>query len=215
MQILDKGYVTLEDHMGSDNSIVSAARVSHLGESKGMLEDEKLIKYLIKNSHTSPFEHVVFTFRVKCPIFVARQWMRHRTWSFNEVSRRYTSEEIDFHVPTELRMQDNTDKQSSNGILEESPEISAYIEKVYNACYQAYDYMLQCGVAREQARMVLPVGMYTSFYGTIDLHNLFQFFKLRTSPHAQLEIKVYSQAMEQLIAPIVPMAYNAWKELQK
>ncbi len=113
IDILDKGFVELIDHMGNDNTIVSSARVSFMGESKGEEKDAKLIHYLMKNHHDTPFEMVEFTFRVKCPLFIRSQWMRHRMWSYNEVSRRYTSEDIDFYIPTQLRKQGDTNRQAS------------------------------------------------------------------------------------------------------
>jgi thymidylate synthase (FAD) len=212
MDVLDKGYVELLDSMGTDNTVVSAARVSHLGESKGIQKDAELIRYLMKERHTSPFEHVVFQFRIKCPLFVARQWMRHRTWSYNEVSRRYTSEKIDFHYPDNLRFQHLVDKQNSDGSID--PEnFSLFSDRIMyltEAAIFLYEDMLAAGVAREQARMVLPQNMYTSFYGTVDLHNLFHFLELRRSPHAQEEIRAYAYAIERLISRKVPICYNAW-----
>jgi len=215
MQILDKGYIELIDHMGNDNTIVNAARVSFLGESKGEEQDRKLIRYLLKNKHTSPLEQVEFQFMVKCPLFVARQWMRHRTFNFNEVSRRYTSEEIDFYIPSQLRKQAENDKQASDGVLT-NLEAEDYILWITNNCDNAlddYNTMVSHGVAREQARMILPQNMYTSFYAKTDLHNLFHFIELRNSEHSQYEIRVYAEAIEQLIQPIVPVAFEEWKKL--
>lgn len=210
MDVLDKGYVELLDSMGTDNTVVSAARVSHLGESKGIQKDAELIRYLMKERHTSPFEHVVFQFRIKCPLFVARQWMRHRTWSYNEVSRRYTSEEIDFYIPEFLRNQSDANKQSSENISEYSSNLIMDMENIVDNCMKAYNEMISLGIAREQARMILPQNMYTTFYGTVDLHNLFHFLELRRSPHAQEEIKVYAHAIEKLISKKVPICYKAW-----
>jgi thymidylate synthase (FAD) len=210
MQILDKGSIELVDHMGNDLTVVNAARVS-VGGGKGFKSDTELINYLIANKHTSPFEHVIFQFLIKCPLFVRSQWHRHRTWSYNEISRRYTSEQIQFHIPDKLRLQNLDDKQSSDGFLEHDEDLIKEMENMAYACESLYNGLLECGVAREQAREVLPVSLYTSFYGTVDLHNLFGFLELRNSPHAQLEIKVYAQAIEQLIEPIVPISYKAWK----
>ena len=214
MKVLDLGFIDLLDSMGDDNRIVTAARVSYLEVSKGKDADAKLIKYLLKNKHTSPFEQVEFQFLVKCPIFVARQWMRHRTWSYNEVSRRYTSEEIEFHIPSELRMQSHDNKQMSKGVIENPNGLIENIKRLTDLCYSTYDFLLDYGVCREQARMILPANMYTSFYAKTDLHNLFHFLTLRNHPHAQEEIRLYAQAIESLIEPIVPVAYKAWKDLQ-
>ena len=214
MLVLDKGFIELIAHMGDDNTVVSAARVSYLGESKGLEQDAKLIKYLLKNKHTSPFEQVEFQFMVKCPLFVRSQWMRHRTWSYNEVSRRYTSDEIEFHVPSEIRLQSDDNKQMSAGLMENPGLIIDAIKSSALMCYEMYEGMLRLGVAREQARMILPQSMYTKFYAKVDLHNLFHFLELRLHPHAQPEIRLYAQAIEELIKPIVPISYEAWKGVQ-
>ena len=211
MKLLDKGSIELVDYSGSDKRIVDAARVS-IAQGKGTKKDTELIEYLIDNKHTSPFEHVVFTFLVKCPVFVARQWMRHRTWSYNEVSRRYTSEDIEFHVPSKLRRQDAVNKQSSSGNLDNDADLIQRIENWNSMSLSFYNLLIDSGVAREQAREILPVNLYTSFYGTVDLHNLFHFLELRHHPHAQEEIRVYAQAIEEIIKPVVPIAYDAWKE---
>lgn len=215
-KILDFGHIGLLNHMGDDNTVVSAARVSHLGKSKGIEKDTALINYLMENHHTSPFEQVEFQFLVKCPIFVARQWMRHRTWSYNEVSRRYTSEDISFYVPSEIRKQDTRDTQAGSDIVDSrtSEEAMHAIRKHSLASIYLYNQLIANGICREQARMVLPLNLYTSFYAKVDLHNLFHFLSLRTSPHAQMEIRVYAEMIEKLIEPIVPISYKAWKELK-
>jgi len=209
--------VILVDHMGTDLSVVRAARVSYGKETKREEQDRKLIRYLLKNRHTSPFEHVVFTFRVECPIFVARQWMRHRTWSFNEVSYRYTEAPEETWVPEMWRTQADGNKQMSDGFLDDSGQLSA--DEVYNyavdVARNSYDALLRMGVAREQARAVLPVATMTSFYGTVDLHNLLHFLSLRLHPHAQPEIQSYAQKMLDLITPIVPWTVEIWKELNE
>lgn len=215
MKVLDKGSVTLLNHMGDDNTVVSAARVSFLGESKGEEQDTKLIRYLLKNKHTSPFEQVEFQFLVKCPLFIARQWHRHRTWSYNEVSRRYTSEELDFHVPDTLRKQASKNRQMSEGVIEYNVNGIEIIDRVNKMLYNLYQELLNEGVCREQARMILPLTSYTSFYAKVDLHNLFHFLELRNHPHAQWEIRQYASAIEILIAPIVPICYNAWRDRQE
>ena len=215
MQVLDKGSIELLSHMGDDSTVVSSARVSYLGSTKGAEQDEKLIRYLLKNRHTSPFEQVEFQFLVKCPIFVARQWHRHRTWSYNEVSRRYTAENIEFYFPKELRAQSEDNKQMSAGILINANSYIGVMETHAVLSLNLYNRMIEAGIVREQARMILPMSMYTSFYAKTDLHNLFHFLSLRNHPHAQEEIRVYAQAIEELIKPIVPVSYKAWKELQQ
>jgi len=215
LDLLDKGYIELVNHMGDDNTVVSAARVSYLGKTKGQDKDDGLIKYLLQNRHTSPFEQVEFQFMVKCPIFVARQWMRHRTWSYNEISRRYTAEDIDFYLPKEFRNQANDNKQMSDGIHPDSEQLSKMVYEFTLMAEQTYDFLVSSDVAREMARMVLPQNMYTSFYAKTDLHNLFHFISLRNHAHAQYEIKVYAEAIEELIKPIVPVSYKYWKELQE
>ena len=206
--ILDKGYIELIDIMGGDHTVVAAARVSYLDESIDPVKDQKLINFMMKNGHTSPFEHVIFQWRIKCPLFVRSQWHRHRTWSYNELSRRYTSKDIEFYIPNEWRAQDTKDKQGSlKGIT-----LSIGLQDVNLAALDYYNFLLDQGVAREMARMVLPQNLYTIFYGTIDLHNLFHFMGLRSDSHAQWEIQQYSKAMEEIVKKYVPWSYEAWNE---
>lgn len=221
INILDKGFVELIDSMGNDNTIVSAARVSFMGESKGNEKDAKLIHYLKKNHHDTPFEMVEFTFRVKCPLFIRSQWMRHRMWSYNEVSRRYTSEDIDFYIPSQLRKQGDTNRQASKDEYIEDDFVFFYnrfpykpseiIAEYSRNCLSMYEDLIEKGVAREQARMVLPQNMYTMFYAKTDLRNLFHFIDLRNSEHAQWEMRLYAQALYDLVEPIVPVACEAWR----
>lgn len=207
------GFVELIDILGGDHSVVSSARVSHYGEgSKGLDSDTKLIRYLMKNRHTSPFESVVLTFRIKAPLFVRAQWMRHRTFSFSEVSRRYTSENIDeFFYPTQWRAQDTKNKQSSVKSEEiKSDYWNSELEMHVNNALALYTNMINAGIAREQARMVLPQNMYTMYYGTVNLHNLFHFLGLRIHPHAQEEIRVYAYSIIDMIKELVPISFEAW-----
>lgn len=223
MKVLDKGYANLVDCMGNDVTIVNAARVSFDKRVNYISrQDINLVRYLLQNKHTSPFEHVVFTFEIKSPLFVARQWMRHRTWSFNEISRRYTSENIDFYIPTELRKQAESNRQASTDETIKMVRgvdgyplqpVSELMEYTTTHLLRIYHRLLEDGVAREQARMVLPQNMYTTFYGTVDLHNLLHFLELRNSEHAQYEIRLYAQALEELITPYVQETLKAWKEL--
>lgn len=207
------GFVELIDILGGDHSVVSSARVSHYGEgSKGLESDNKLIRYLMKNRHTSPFESVVLTFRVKVPLFVRAQWHRHRTWSYNEVSRRYTSENIDeFFYPEQWRAQDKKNKQSSVESAEiDSDKWNKMLEQHVIKSLELYNEMIEAGIAREQARMVLPQNMYTMYYGTVNLHNLLHFLGLRIHPHAQEEMRMYAYAIMDMIKEIVPVSFEAW-----
>jgi thymidylate synthase (FAD) len=204
--------------MGSDLSIARAARVSYdaawrAGEDQG--SDAKLINYLWKNHHTTPFEAVTFTFEVKAPIFVFRQWHRHRTWSFNELSARYRELPEEFYVPdpTILGAQSADNKQ---GRLEPVSETWARsqrdaIEASCRASFEIYKDLLAMDVSRELARSVLPVATYSHMFATVDLLNLLKFLTLRCDSHAQHEIRVYADAMRDLIRPIVPVSVAAWE----
>lgn len=224
VNVLDHGYVRLVSHMGDDLSAVRAARASHdavwrTGEDSG--KDEKLINYLIKNRHTTPFEHVIFTFEVKAPIFVLRQWHRHRTWSFNEVSARYSELPEEFYVPDsgKIGTQDGSNHQSRNidhiDTKKDTYEREIYLRNVMicsnKAAFCAYHNLLSKGVPRELARSVLPVATYSKMFATVDLHNLFHFLELRAHEHAQYEIRVYAESILHLIRPIVPVSVKAWK----
>lgn len=196
LNVLDKGFVRLIDSMGNDSTIAETARISYLGKSSGDQSDKNIIISLIKNHHTSPLEQVEFRFLVKAPIFVARQWMRHRTWSYNEVSRRYTKKDIDFYIPDfELEVQ------------------RWLYQKSVNVSYSAYNDLIKLGTKKEVARGVLPVAMYTTFYAKTDLHNLFHFLELRLAAEAQSEIREYANAMYELIKPIVPITAEIWKNI--
>lgn len=217
-QVLDHGLVRLVDHMGNDLSIVRAARVSYdadwrTGEDDG--KDAKLIAYLMKNHHTSPFEAVTFTFEVKAPLFVFRQWHRHRTWSYNEVSARYSELPEEFYVPelsdithqSESNKQMRTSEQHDNALLMQS-----YMRKSMMDAFALYKELLAQGCPRELARGVLPTSTYSRMFATVDLHNLFHFLRLRLHEHAQKEIRVYAEAMLELVESIVPYAVAAFKE---
>ena len=217
-KVLDHGYVRLVDFMGSDGSIVRAARVSYDAEWRAGSDeksDARLINFLWRNKHSTPFEAVEFQFEVKAPIFVFRQWHRHRTWSYNEVSARYTELPEEFYVPRpeHIGTQSEDNKQArdmSYGDLE-----AEYSSKVIQeACHRAfadYEILLKHGVPRELARSVLPVATYSRMFAKVNLLNLFKFLTLRLHPHAQYEIRVYAQAMLDLIRPLVPVAVAAWE----
>lgn len=218
IKVLDHGLVRLVEHMGSDLSIVRNARVSYdaewrAGEDEG--KDAKLLNYLIKNKHTSPFESCVFTFEVKAPIFVLRQWHRHRTWSFNEISARYAELPEEYYVPEldQITTQSATNKQMRTE--EQNPQASMIATLIYGQnrlAFGAYKELIEKGCPRELARTVLPVGTYSHMFATVDLHNLMHFLKLRLHSHSQYEIRVYAQAMLDLITPIVPHSVAAFKE---
>lgn len=218
IKVLDHGLVRLVDHMGGDLSIVRAARVSYdadwrTGDDAG--KDEKLIRYLMRNRHTSPFEAVTFTFEVKAPIFVLRQWHRHRAWSYNEVSARYSELPYEFYVPdvTDITTQSASNKQMRTETQHpHAAEMQDLMRKAMMAAFDTYKELLARGCPRELARSVIPCSTYSRMFATVDLHNLFHFLRLRMHEHAQKEIRVYADAMLALVEPIVPVAVAAFKE---
>lgn len=214
---LDKGFVRLIDVMGDDAAIVQAARVSYGTGTKKVLEDRGLIRYLLRHAHTTPFEMVEFKFHVKLPIFVARQWIRHRTANVNEYSGRYSEMKDEFYTPhpNDIRPQSVANKQGRSD--ETLPEGMA--EQAANAfksgqddAYAQYQEFLEQGIAREIARINLPVSNYTEWYWKIDLHNLFHFLRLRIDAHAQYEIRVFAEAIAELVQPFVPYAWEAFED---
>ncbi|GEM90905.1 FAD-dependent thymidylate synthase [Oceanithermus desulfurans] len=214
--VLDKGFVRLVDAMGDDRRIVQAARVSYGEGTKTVREDAALIDYLMRHRHTSPFEMVEFTFHVKAPIFVVRQWFRHRTASVNEISARYSVLKDEFYEPTpgELRAQSKVNKQAGEGRLPaaEAERASALLAAAGRDVYARYQELLALGVAREQARSVLPVGIYTEFYWKQDLHNLLHFLRLRLDHHAQAEIRAYARAVAEFVKARVPLVWRSFEE---
>lgn len=219
INVLDHGFVRLIDSMGSDLSISRAARISYnaewrAGEDEG--SDHRLINYLMKNKHTTPFESVVFQFEVKAPIFVFRQWHRHRVWSFNELSARYRELPEEFYIPEpeHVGVQSKNNKQArdlSSGDLILANLIRESIRISCKSSFDDYRALLEAGTPRELARSVLPFSTYSHMFAKVDLHNLFHFLDLRTHSHAQYEIRVYAEAMLKLIEPVVPVAVKAWK----
>lgn len=221
------GCVELLDHMGSDLDIVNAARVSFNKEARALQDkDVKLIKYLWENKHTSPFEHCVIKFRIEVPLFVAKQHMRHRTWSYNEVSRRYTSDDIKFYTPSLVREQAKSNRQVSTDSLidpvifsvagEYSQDVmdttaSEGIKQLTDQAFSLYNKLLQSGVCREQARGVLPQNMLTKYIATANLLNVFKFLSLRNKPEAQYEMRLLASAVETLTSHLFPAAYSAYK----
>ena len=219
------GKVELVEAMGSDLAVVNSARVS-FGKHKEELDDkdEKLIDYLIRHKHTSVLEHCVVTFRFKVPLFIRSQHHRHRTWSYNEISRRYTEENLQFYEPKEFRTQHKSNRQASNTELinpwVEEPEqwiqgrrIDDLVKDHHEDCVNVYNRMMELGVCREQARGVLPQNLYTEYYGTVNLGNLLKFIDLRTHEGAQWEIQVVAQACLDIASELYPKTVAAYRRV--
>lgn len=225
---LDHGFVRLVDKMGDDSSIVQAARVSYGDGTKSAQEDNELINYLLRHRHTTPFEMVEFKFHIKMPIFVMRQWIRHRTANVNEYSARYSIMKKEFYIPKpeDLAVQSTRNKQGREDIKLDDIQANAIISILQgdaDQCYEDYEYMLndpesenydteRASLARELSRMNLPVNIYTECYWKIDLHNLLHFLGLRMDSHAQYEIRVFANAIYDIIKEYVPVACNAFIE---
>ena len=213
--VLDKGFVRLVDYFGGDQRIVQSARVSYGEGTKSVSQDGALIDYLLRHQHTSPFEQVVMTFHVKMPIFVARQWVRHRTGRMNEVSGRYSIMKDEFYVPAEDKVApqstDNKQGRATEAFDKETADkIIAQLEEGQKAAYESYNELIDSGLAREIARINLPLSLYTEFYWEMDLHNLFHFLKLRLDSHAQYEIRVYAQVILEMCKKVAPMATESF-----
>jgi thymidylate synthase (FAD) len=217
VEVLDKGYVELQSIMGDDLAIVNAARVSFLGESKGTDQDKKLLFYLLKHRHTSPFEMVEFKFRLRCPLVTWWQLVRHRTFSLNLQSGRYTPfEENDFYVPDVWRKQAQSNKQASEGTIEDADgqALTNDLLAHYARSYALYEAALQKGVAREMARLFLPgFAVYYTGVVKVDAHNLMHFLSLRMAPDAQHEIRVFAQAIYgHFFKPALPWTAEAFEK---
>ncbi len=215
--VLDKGFVRMVDYMGSDDRIVQSARVSYGEGTKSYRQDRGLIDYLLRNDHTSPFEQVVFTFHCKMPIFIARQWVRHRTARLNEISGRYSVMKNEFYIPSagDISFQSEDNKQGRSE--EEVPaalrqEVLDIISRNCREAYESYEGLIDKGIARELARINLPLNLYTEWYWQIDLHNLFHFLRLRLDGHAQKEIRVYAEAMYGLASKVCPLAFESFNQ---
>ena len=215
------GYVKLLDWMGTDHDVVAAARVSYEKGNRQVKDDEKLIDYLLSHEHTTPFEMVETKWEVKLPIFVARQWIRHRTASVNELSARYSVMDDEFGLSEELRVQDTKNKQSSIRFVDHENHVylNQRRQKAANLCYDVYEEAIDRGVGREQAREVLPVAIMTKWVWKIDLKNLFHFLNLRTDSHAQKEIRDYADIMSEIVRERVPLCFAAfvenWRDVKK
>ncbi len=214
---LDKGFVLLVDYLGGDESIVQAARVSYGKGTKTVSDDRGLIRYLMRHDHTTPFEMVGLKFHCKMPIFVAREWIRHRTASVNEYSLRYSEPEGDYYLP-DLEAIGFQTKGNRQGRTEEpvpaevGEKFRQYVKEISDSALQKYQELNQAGVARELARMILPINFYTRWYWKINLHNLFHFLKLRLDERAQYEIRVFAQKIAEITRKVAPLAYEAFQD---
>lgn len=215
--VLNKGFVRLVDYLGGDERIVQAARVSYGEGTKSFREDRGLINYLLRNEHTSPFEQVILSFHVKMPIFVARQWIRHRTARVNEISGRYSVLSDEFYLPAEAdvarQSADNKQgraKEPVDPVVRE--RVLALLADGQQRAYRDYEALLSDDIARELARINLPVSTYTEMYWQIDLHNLFHFLKLRMDPHAQKEIRDYARVIHDVARMVCPIACDAFDD---
>jgi len=218
--VLDHGFIRVIDYMGDDAAIVQAARVSYGAGTKHVQNDEGLIRYLMRHWHSTPFEMCEVKLHVKLPVFVARQWIRHRTANVNEYSGRYSILDREFYIPApeQLAAQSNVNNQGRGEVLqgEEAARVLDLLKSDANRAYDHYEAMLsqdgQQGLARELARMNLPANIYTQWYWKVDLHNLFHFLRLRADPHAQYEIRVYAEAIAACVRDWVPLAYAAFED---
>jgi thymidylate synthase (FAD) len=213
--VLDHGFVRLDAVMADDLSVVNAARVSFARHKDAMdASDEGLIRFLLRERHGTPFEHNSFRFHIRCPIFVAREWFRHRIGSFNEFSMRYAKATDDFYVPAPEDVRTQVGKPGAYTFETVEPELASStretFESVYRTAYAAYEELVEAGVAREIARCVLPVGAYTEFFWTVNARALMNFVSLRASDTAQREIRRYAEAVESFLAEKMPVTYEAF-----
>ena len=215
IQVLDHGFVRLDDSMADDLSVVNAARVSFARRKEAMDEsDQGLIRFLLRERHGTPFEHNSFRFHVRAPLFVAREWFRHRVGSFNEFSMRYARATDDFYVPEPEDVRTQVGKPGSYSFEPVEPELAEAtreeLRAVYDAAYATYERLVERGVARELARLVMPVGAYTEFYWTINARSLMNFVSLRAAETAQREIRRYAEACERFLEEKMPVTYAAF-----
>jgi thymidylate synthase (FAD) len=215
VRVLDHGFVRLDGAMADDLSVVNGARVSFARRRQEMDEsDEGLIRFLMRERHGTPFEHNSFRFHVRTPIFVAREWFRHRIGSFNEFSMRYARATDEFYVPDAADVRTQVGKPGSYSFEQVGDEIAEAtrqkMQAVYETAYLAYEQLVELGVAREIARAVLPVGAYTEFYWTVNARSLMNFISLRNSETAQREIRRYAEACEGFLEKLMPVTYAAF-----
>ena len=216
IKCLDKGFVRLVDSMGGDDAIVQSARVSYGKGTSKLSQDRGLIRYLMRHRHTTPFEMVEFKFHCKMPIFVARQWVRHRTANINEYSLRYSEARDEFYFPdpNHIEFQSAVNKQGRMGEVDKKlkKKVQAYFKEISDRSFESYSELNEAGVARELARAILPVNLYTEWYWKNDLHNLLHFIGLRSDGHAQYEIRVFSDAMASYVKKVAPFAWEAYQD---
>ena len=213
--VLDHGFVRLDDAMAGDLSVVNGARVSFARQKTEMEEaDAGLIRFLMRERHATPFEHSVFRFHIRCPLFVAREWMRHRWGSFNEFSMRYAKATDDFYVPDADDVRSQVGKPGAYSFEPVEPELAEEtreaLQAVYEQAYATYERLVEAGVARELARSVIPVGAYTEFYWTVNARALMNFVSLRNAEMAQREIRRYAEAVETFLAEKMPVTHAAF-----
>jgi thymidylate synthase (FAD) len=213
--VLDHGFVRLDGALADDLSVVNGARVSFARRKEEMDEsDEGLIRFLMRERHGTPFEHNAFRFHIRCPIFVAREWFRHRVGSFNEFSMRYARASDEFYVPDAEDVRTQVGKPGAYSFEPVSDELAEQtrekLQEVYDAAYQTYEELVEAGVAREVARAALPVGAYTEFYWTVNARSLMNFISLRNSETAQREIRRYAEACERFLEEQMPVTYAAF-----
>jgi thymidylate synthase (FAD) len=215
IRVLDHGFVRLDDAMADDLSVVNGARVSFARRKLEMDEsDEGLIRFLLRDRHGTPFEHNSFRFHIRCPIFVAREWMRHRVGSFNEFSLRYAKATDDFYVPEAEDVRSQVGKPGAYSFEPVSDDVAEatreHLQAVYDTAYRTYQELVELGVARELARCALPVGAYTEFYWTVNARSLMNFLSLRNAETAQREIRRYAQACERFLEEKMPITHSAF-----
>jgi thymidylate synthase (FAD) len=216
MKVLDKGFVELDNFMGGDLQVVNTAKVSNKKRSENIgVSERKLIYYLMQHRHGSPFEHSYFTFYVKAPLFVVREWQRHRIGSFNEMSGRYVEFDPEFYSPDRWRVPAATNKQGS--VLPEPLDgwdeaVTQTFENMVGQSYTDYKYLISLGIAKEMARMVLPLSLFTEFYWTVNARSLMNFLSLRMGVDAQWEIRQYAEAIDKFFVEKMPITWAAWVE---
>ena len=217
-KVLDHGEVAIINWMGSDDTIADAARVSYQKGTSKTSNNPQLIRYLLRHKHTSPFEMAQVQLYIKAPLFVMRQWMRHRTWSYNEVSGRYSEMVCQSYVPeTDLMTtQDQKNRQArTETIIPAAVEIHDKLSHRQQELYADYQYCLENGLARELSRINLPLALYTEVVASVDLHNLLHFLSLRLTAHAQYEIRVYAEAIAEMLVEIFPAVMQAWNDCER
>ena len=215
LRVLDHGFVRLDDAMATDLSVVNAARVSFARRKEEMDDsDAGLIRFLMRDRHGTPFEHNAFRFHIRCPIFVAREWFRHRVGSFNEFSMRYARATDDFYVPEPDDVRSQVGKPGAYSFEPVDPELAERtreeLREVYEHAYATYERLVEAGVARELARAVMPVGAYTEFFWTVNARALMNFLSLRAAETAQREIRRYAEACETFFADVMPITHAAF-----